>query len=322
MIKEAYILVKPFFKGQLRVYARLGGLLILALSLSQVLLTYMFNSWRGRFYDAIQAYDWPVFTRELLYFSLLAAAAIVLYTMTNFIIQRYTLTWRKWKTETFLEQWRLRTHREIFIDNPDQRIQEDIMLFTDLISRLFTGFMAAILTLGVFTPILWSLSEKVVFLGYNVSGGLWWASLIFTVAGGGFCFWLGNRLAPTQYNNQRLEADFRYSLVKFRKHEYDGISPPLNKFAILVDNYKLLYHQFKVFGFSSSTYFQIAIILPFLLAAPSFFAHALTLGTLMQIANAFDVVNSSMSYLLDRWLDITKLKSVTSRLYEFSQEVK
>lgn len=317
MIFRVYKLLKPFFKGSKKWYARWVGFSILALAVADVALTYLFNEWRGKFYDAIQQLNFPEFTTQLLVFSVLAAISIVMYTMTNYLIQRYTLVWRAWQTDIFLKQY-----QKTEIDNPDQRIQEDVALFTDFVARLTLGLLTAALTLVVFTPILWSLSKEITFGSVYIPGSLWYISLLFSILGSWGCFWIGRKLWSTQYSNQKLEADFRYGLVKLREEVlHKEESSIRTTFTALLKNYVMLYNQFKIFGFARSTYFQAAIILPFFVAAPSYFSGAIQLGALMQIAHAFNVVNESMSYLLDRYLDITKLKSVTNRLIELSDEL-
>ena len=89
-------------------------------------------------------------------------------------------------------------------------------------------------------------------------------------------------------------------------------------FKVLTDNYIVLYNNLKYFGFARSTYFQAAIIVPFIVVAPAYFSGAIGFGVLMQIVHAFGVVNTNMSYLLDNYLDITKLKSVSARLIELT----
>ncbi len=318
MIPKLYRLLKPFFKGSMKKYAIWMGLLVVTLSVAQVGLTFLFNAWRGRFYDAIQAYEVNTFWYEFMVFTVLAMIAVVVYTLGNYALQLYTVKWREWQTHEFLDKWVITPE----IDNPDQRVQDDIRLFTDLVARLFTGFMNALLSIIIFTPILWSLSKSITLFGYHIEGSLWYASAGFTLLGSVLCFRLGKKLNPLQYSNQRTEANFRFEMVKLREGKIFAYNPSLrDSFNIVLYNYRHLYQQFKVFGFASSSYFQIAIILPFLIAAPSYFTHAITLGILMQIGNAFDVVNQSMSYLLDRWIDITQLQSVTNRLTELSEKL-
>jgi putative ATP-binding cassette transporter len=148
---------------------------------------------------------------------------------------------------------------------------------------------------------------------------LWYISFLFAVLGSWGCFWVGRKLWGLQYANQKKEADFRYHLVKLRDDPRNKDQAGLTGlFKVLTDNYVVLYKNLKWFGFARSTYFQAAIIVPFIVVAPAYFSGAIGFGVLMQIVHAFGVVNTNMSYLLDNYLDITKLKSVSARLIELT----
>ncbi len=324
-MKQAFSLIKPFFKAKPK-YAYGGAVLLLAFSAGIVGLTAAFNTWRGAFYDAIQNYDVAAFWHQLSIFCILAAVAIIVYTLQTYTLQIYTLKWRLWYTNKLIVEWH---HKQQLSGNPgqvenaDQRIQEDVRLLTRLVADLGTGIVGAVATIAVFTPVLFDLSTHVVLFGYNLSGSLWYLSTLFAILGSAFCFWVGKPVPAMQYSNQAVEANFRYKLVEKRQgKEGVGLGHLDDSLYWVNHNYRLLFARFKLFNLSSNTYYQCAIIVPFLVAAPSYFGHLLTLGLLMQIAHAFNVINDSMTYLLNRYLDIAELRSAVTRLYEFEQTLK
>ncbi len=324
-MKQAFTLVKPFFKANPK-YAYGGATLLLAFSAGIVGLTAAFNTWRGAFYNAIQEYDVTAFWHQFGIFCILAAVAILVYTLQTYTLQIYTLKWRLWYTNHLIVEWHHKTQLSGTngqVENADQRIQEDVRLLTRLVADLGTGIVGAVATIVVFTPVLFDLSTHVVFFGYYISGSLWYLSTFFAVFGSLFCFWIGRRVPAMQYSNQAVEASFRYTLVEKRqKKEGVGVGHLEDCLHWVNSNYRQLFKRYKLFNLSSNTYYQCAIIVPFLVAAPSYFAHLLTLGLLMQIAHAFGVINDSMTYLLNRYLDLAELRSAVTRLYEFEQTLK
>lgn len=323
MIRQIVNLSKPFFK-QSKAYAIGMGLVIILISLSTVYLSFLFNEWRGRFYDALQAMQVGVFWHEMIVFSVLAAFAIIAYTLQAYFTQRYALVWRIETSRHYLRKWVQRGDRGA-LENSDQRIQEDLRGYTKQVATLFVGTADALAMILVFTPVLLQLSATTPVFGHIIPGSLWVISFIFAVGGSAACFWIGRKVPGLEYLNQRVEANFRYNLVEIRQTDeiYQDIPASLDKHVEEVYiNYKAMFHQFKLFGFASNAYFQIAIIVPFTIMGSGFFTGAITLGVLMQVANAFDRMNSAMTYLLDRYLDIAELQSVVVRLTEFEETLK
>ncbi len=321
LIRDVIVLSKDFFTGTEKRYAIGMSSTILALSLSTVGLEFLFNAWRGRFYDALQTLNAPVFWQEVITFSILAACFILVATLSTYLLQCFSLRWRLYTTHQFLTKWSALDDRSK-IENGDQRIQEDLRIFTRQVPALFSGVVNATAIIIVFTPILYSLSTHVpvAFIGVQ-PGSLCLIALVFALGGSYFCFKLGRKIPTTEYNNQRVEANFRYKLVQLKDvKKAQNVSFDSTTYDLKM-NYTELFKQFKIFGFASGTYFQAAVIIPYLLIGGGFFTAAITLGVLMQVAQAMGKMNDSMSYLLDRYLDIAELKSVVRRLTEFRESL-
>ena len=119
-----------------------------------------------------------------------------------------------------------------------------------------------------------------------------------------------------------VEAKFRKSLVRCEDNKNShSVKEMLNQFKELKYNYYKLYDNYKYYSLWENMYFQAGVVIPYLVASPQYFAGAITLGTLVQIGNAFDKIHESMSFFTDNWLTVTELKSVVLRLKEFEKDI-
>ncbi len=218
----------PYFRGDDRFagWLILGG--VIGLELGIVALNVLFNQWNARFYDAIQNKNWDSFQRELLIFTLLAAAFIVGAVYQIYLQQWLRIRWRQWMTANYLQRWlehgvhyRMRVVGDP-ADNPDQRIAEDLELFALRTIEIGIGLIGAVLTLVSFVVILWSLSGAAAFPLFGstitIPGYLVWAALIYAVLGTIVTHYIGRPLIALNFNQQRYEADFRYHLVRVREN--------------------------------------------------------------------------------------------------------
>src|SRR5262245_30072877 len=218
----------PYFRSEDR-WA--GGLLlgaILAIELAQVGVAVLLNSWNARFFDALQQKNASAFGYELLVFSGLVTAFILLAVYQLYLSQWLQIRWRQWMTNRLLNAWldsstayRMQLSRDS-ADNPDQRIAEDIKLFVANTLSLGTGLLGSVVTLGTFVVILWGLSNAVPLSlgGYAVSipGYLVWVAIIYAVAGTFVSHRIGQPLVDLDIEQQRREADFRAGLMRVREN--------------------------------------------------------------------------------------------------------
>ena len=141
---------------------------------------------------------------------------------------------------------------------------------------------------------------------------LFWVSVI-----------IGRKLPQLEYNNQRVEAAFRKSLVRCEDNkDSHALEHLYGQFRDLKYNYYKLYDNYKYYSLWENLYSQTGVVIPYLVVAPQYFAGAITLGTLVQIGNAFGKIHESMSFFTDNWLTVTELRSVVRRLNEFEQDIK
>lgn len=300
-MKGIWYLLKPFYTGKEKIYARYMGLFLMVLSLSSIAMSYFFLEWYGDFYNALEAKDYAAFKYQLWKFVVLAGIGTVLYTFTRYWNMTYALRWRRFLTFYLLPKW------SKDIEGSSQRIQEDCLKFAKMAESLFLGVLNSVGTLVVFSPILWELNKAVY---PEFDGLLWIIAAGYSFFGLTFSFIIGRKLPLLEYNNQKAEAAFRTSLELQLGNE-----PRL--FDIVKDNYMRLFNQYKIFNFWTGVFFRVSMLLPYFLVGHLFFEGIITLGILIQVAKSFDKIQGSMSYLIDNWTTITELQSVIKRLVEF-----
>jgi putative ATP-binding cassette transporter len=325
-------LVIPYFKSEEWPYAVPLLVGAIALTFTGVGFEVLFNEWNRRFYDAIQNKNEPVFWQEAIFFSWLAMLYIVNAVARAIVSPYLRLRWRRWLTRHYMAHWldgrgyyRIELQRSI--DNVDQRIAEDLNYLGQYTMQLFLGFLTAVGTLLSFIFILWILSGplSLSFIGLDVviPGYMAIAAVIYAVVGSFFANLVGRRLIPLNFMQQRYEANFRFSLVRVRENAeaialYNGErreAEVLNtRFAdVFANGWRVLFTQVQL-AFYQTGYGQIAIIFPLVVAAPRYFAGAITLGILMQIASAFGQVQGALSFFVDNYTGLAELRAVMDRL--------
>ena len=340
-LRAAWHLAWPFWTGDEKWSARALLGVIIALNLTTVWLNVRFNVWNNDFYNALQAYDWAQFWWQFAVFGMIATALIVVGVYQLYLRQLLQIRWRRWMTERFLGDWlgdkayyRLQLDHAS-TDNPDQRIAEDLDRFTSLSLALSLGLMSSVVTLFSFLFILWTLSGALaVPLGhgsyFNIPGYLVFAALIYAVGGTWLTQRIGKPLSGLLFNQQRYEADFRFSLVRLREHaegvaSFGGESREMSLFQNLFDrvvaNWRNFIRRRKQLNWFTSGYDQVAIVFPYIVSAPRYFTHQIKLGGLMQIASAFRQVQDALSFIVSSYTEIAEYQSVVERLRGFRSRV-
>jgi putative ATP-binding cassette transporter len=292
----------------------------------------LFNDWNRRFYDALQNKEEATFWTEIKTFCWIAALFIAIY-VTRAIVSPYLrLRWRRWLTRRYLAHWfddrgYYRIELERKIDNADQRIAEDLRQLGEYTMILFLGFLQAVATLFSFIFILWTLSGPLslapIGIDVTVPGYMAVAAIAYAVVGSLLANLVGRRLISLNFLKQRYEANFRFGLVRVRENA-EGIALyrgeereayELNaRFAdVFANGWRVLFTEAQLSLYTVS-YNQLAIIFPFLVTAPRFFAGAITLGIMMQTASAFGQVQSALSFFVTNYTNLAELRAVLDRL--------
>lgn len=327
-------LMRPYWKSEEKTRAAFLLIFIITLNLAGVFLLVKLNYWNNDFYNALQNRDFDAFTRLIGDFSLLAFFYILSAVYALYLRQMLEIKWRRWMTRQYLERWldnRMYYRLQLAggTDNPDQRISEDLRLFVQLTLALSIGFMKAVVTLVSFIFILWQLSGTftVPVLDIAIPGYMVFIALSYAVVGTYLTQKIGRPLIKQNFDQQRYEADFRYSLVRLRENcesiaFYRGEIPEgevfRTRFTNVVDNFwKIMKRQKKLTWFTSG-YSQIAIIFPIIIAAPRYFSGQMQLGGLLQTVNAFGKVQDALSFFIDNYTAFAEWRAVIARLEGFA----
>ena len=336
-LRQAWDLAWPYWKSEEKGSAI--GLLtaIVALTLIMVWLNVRFNYWYNDFYDALQQYQWSMFWWQFAIFGMLALSFIVVGVYSAYLQGILHIRWRRWLTERFLGNWlenqsyyRMQLGQTT-TDNPDQRIADDLNRFANQSLDLSLGLFNAIVTLLSFLSILWTLSGALTIpLGGDVEiaipGYMVFAALIYAIGGTMATRLIGMPLIRLRFDQQRYEADFRFSLVRLRENAenvafYGGEARELasfqDRFARVVANWWRIIKRRKKLTWFTYGYGQVAIVFPFLVAAPRYFDKAIQLGGLMQISSAFRQVQESLSFIVNSYNEIAEYQAVVQRLAGF-----
>jgi vitamin B12/bleomycin/antimicrobial peptide transport system ATP-binding/permease protein len=314
---------------------------VIALNLFAVWLNVRLNRWNNDFYNALQQYNWSEFWRQFGIFGIIAFALIVDAVYSLYLRQILHIRWRRWLTEHFLRRWlddqqyyRMQLDQSV-TDNPDQRISDDLDSFATMSLGLSLGLLSSFVTLVSFLSILWVLSGALtVPLGggarISIPGYMVFAALIYAVAGTFLTRWIGYPLVRLGFNQQRYEADFRFSLVRLRENAenvafYGGEARELDtfqtRFGRIIENWWGIIRRRKKLTWLTTGYGQLAIVFPFIVAAPRYFNKVIQLGGLMQIASAFGQVQDSLSFIISSYTEIAQYQAVVQRLSGFGERM-
>jgi vitamin B12/bleomycin/antimicrobial peptide transport system ATP-binding/permease protein len=340
LLHEAWRIARVYWTSEEKwsAWGLLG--LIVAINLGNVYVGIQMNGWNRGFYNALQIFDSGELLHQLGWFFLIASSGVTLTVTALYFNQMLQIRWRRWLTEKYVKAWltnqayyQLQLKGEI--DNPDQRISEDIQLFTTQACTLGINLFTSIVGMGSFLFILWGLSGPAAiplgkFGAVYIPGYLVWAALLYA----GLATWIttkvGRPLVPLNFLKQRFEGDFRFSLVRVRENaesvaSYGGEKVELGlfkeRFHSVADNFRRIMKRQMRLGSFTSSYGQVAFVFPYLVVAPRYFAKQMPLGGLMQVVNAFVYVSDRLSYVITAYSDIVAWLAVTERLAGFDQKL-
>jgi vitamin B12/bleomycin/antimicrobial peptide transport system ATP-binding/permease protein len=333
-------LAHPYFFSEHRWTGRTLLFAVIAIELTTIWINVLINQWNVAFYDAIQDRNWDVFIWQLEYFTILATCWVILKVYENYLNSWLLIRWREWMTEQYLERWLSHAnHYRMQLlgdpaDNPDQRVAEDIRSFIDTTLFISVGLLSSIVSFFSFVFILWGLSDEapLVLFGVNVAipGYLVWVAIAYSILGTVLTHFVGRELISLNFNQQRYEADFRFNLVRVRENgeqiallegEPFERQRLLVRFAAIIGNWFGIMTRTMKLGFFTNGFGQFAIVLPYFVASPAYFARAIQLGDLMQIANTFSNLQAALSFFVDAYSRLAEWRAVIARLEGFDASI-
>ncbi len=351
LLSDAWRLAAPYYRSNERWFARLLLASIVGLSLFLVAMNVVLSYWNRAFFDSLQNKDQEAFVNLLLFyrsgeagfmpgFVWIAAVYIPVAIYRTYLNQWLQIRWRRWMTEHLLRDWLSdRAYYTISLttdpgnsgtDNPDQRIAEDLKGFVDDTLRLGLGLMSNVVTLLNFAFILWSLSGVLNLFGIPIPGFMLWAAVIYAVVGSWLTHLVGRPLVPLNFQQQKAEADFRYSLVRLRDNTegvalYAGEAEEQRilhgRFGAVASNWYQIMRRNKLLNALIAGYEQLAAIFPIVVASPRYFSGAITLGGLTQTSGAFARVQGALSWFIEAYASLADWRATVIRLTTFRRAV-
>ena len=333
-------LAHPYFFSEDRRAGRILLASVILIELSLVAINVMLNRWQNTFYNALQDRAWDAFIDQVLIFLLLAGSYVVLAVYQLYLQQWLQIRWRAWMTRRYLDHWLAGSnHYRMQLlgdaaDNPDQRIADDIRLFSDKAISIGTRILGAFVQFVSFVVILWALSAEapLVLFGYEVSipGYLVWAALLYAIVGTAATHWIGKPLINLNFMQQRYEADFRFNLVRVRenseqialmKGEAAEDMRLQHRFSFVINNWRAIMSRTKRLTMLTASYAQAATMFPFLLVGPAYMVGKIQLGALMQTVSAFTSVREALSIFVDVYRELAEWRAVIARLDGFDAAI-
>lgn len=305
------------------------SLALLALTVAQVWLAIWTNYWNGALFNALGERSMNLFLKQIGTFVVIFLLTMGVTALHLYVKRLLQLGWRQWLTERVLERWMARgQHYQLIFtpgehDNPDGRIAEDIRIITETSIALLHTLVYSILILGTFIDILMSVSRAVTVPGTQIPGYMVMLAFLYAGIGTVLGVLLGRPLVRTTNLLQTAEANFRFGLARSRENS-EAIAllrgePVERRHSLrLFDDIERTWN-WQTWAYNgivsfSSGYGALLPVFPILVAAPQFITGAITLGVLMQAAQAFQKLTSALSWPIDNLGDMAKCRASADRV--------
>ena len=348
--RQFWRITGDYFKGRQSapVWAVVGLLLLSAILVVRinVLLSYYAND----LFSALQVTFQPDSARNtgiqgfwatILVFAVLAVCYVARTLADLYLTQRFIMRWRIWLSRRFIDDWlddyayfRSQFSRRP-IDNPDQRIQQDIDIFTAGVGGepnnpshtsdrlLLFGAVQSVVAVFSFGAILWRLSGPLTLGSVTVPRALFWVVIFYVLAATIVAFVIGRPLIRLSFMNELLNAGFRYALVRLRDASaavglYRGENAERRvlkgRLTAVMDNYGNWRNRMVLFTGWNLSLSQAIDPLPFIVQAPRLFAREISLGDIFQSATAFHTIHNSLSFFRDAYDSFASYRAAIIRL--------
>lgn len=313
--------------------------LIILINLGQVAVSVQLSYWGRAWFDTIQNKNAVEFWRLLYMVWIPWVALLITSNLIEYVLENtLKIRWRAWMTRRLTGRWLDDgTHYRLNligngVDNPDQRIQEDINKYILTTYSLSITLIQQISSLISFAVILWGLSANLTLPGTQstIPGLLLWIAIAYAAIGTAVTHFIGRALIPLYFAQEKYEANFRFGLARLRE-----FSEPIallngepteqkrlgNLFTDLVANFFRIVHVRKWLNGFVQLYGSLNSVVPYVIVAPFYFAGSVTLGAMQQTAGAFARVDSALSFFIDRYATLADFKAVVDRLNGFNASI-
>ena len=311
-------------------------LLIVALTLVSVRISLVYSEWYNNMYTSLQEFNQAVFWQQMGLFCVIAACAVSTSLASYYIEQRFIISWIAWLNDELTNKWM--TNRAYYktqylsanLDNPDQRIQQDVQSYVKTTLSLSTGVIDAVTSMISYTILLWGLAGPMLVLGVEIPHMmvfLVFAYVIFTTL---IAFWLGRPLIHLNFTNERLNANYRYSLIRVKEYAesiafYAGEKVEQNQLyrqfrAVISNMWNIVFRTLKFSGFNLIVS-QISVVFPLLIQVGRYFEKQIKLGDLMQTLQVFGKLHTNLSFFRNSYDNFAGYKATLDRLTGFTYAI-
>ena len=299
------------------------------------------NRWNGQFFDALSAKDFNGFLHNIGLFFVLMTVLLTLVVAQTLLQELLKLELRRFLTVHLADLWlmRARPYRLVFAGdigaNPDQRVQEDTRKLAELTAELAAGLVQQLFMLTTFIGVLWSLSSTIAlpFGGdlVTIPGYMVWCALIYAGIGSLVAFAVGQPLVRLNAERSQKEAELRFALVRLTENaesvgflhgerdERLALNQPIDA---VVGVLRAIAYKTARLTWVTSGYGWLSLIVPVLVAAPGYFAGAVTFGGLMRLVDAFTQVQASLRWLVENVAKIADWRAALQRVMRFEEELR
>ncbi|MET0791696.1 MAG: ABC transporter ATP-binding protein/permease [Polyangiaceae bacterium] len=316
-------IAKPFWFGEQKWIGRGMLALLVLLLIGRTEFIVVFNTQSGEFTSALAAHDSTRFWHSMRVFGTALVVAVPVYGAYYYVRDRLGITWRRYLTHRFLHKYL--SNRAFYdltsnhsIDNPDQRIAEDIAAFTQKSLTFLLEIVSALLQLIAFSGVLWAISKTMV-----------WVLVAYALFGTTVTFFVfGRPMIGLNFQQLRKEADFRFSLIRIRENA-EGIAfyrgeeregqHVRERFSALFENYKKLIRRTLGLNLFQYLYSFLQYALPSVIIAPRILSGELEVGRAVEAGGAFAAMLSALTVFVDNFETLSAFAAGIERLHGFKK---
>ncbi|KAJ3694266.1 hypothetical protein LUZ60_009746 [Juncus effusus] len=320
LLRRFWKVAAPYWSSEDKVQARLRLAVVFALTLATTGISVGFNFLGRDFYNALSNKDQDQFMKQLLYYLGAFAVGIPIFVLRDYARETLSLRWRSWMTTYYMKRYfKNQTFYKIqsqsIIDNPDQRIVDDLSAFTGTALAFSLTLFNAAVDLISFSNIL-----------FGIYPPLFIVLIVYSLGGTALSVYLGKGLVSLNFMQEKKEADFRYGLVRVRENAesiafYGGEE---NELQLLIDRFKRAFENLsellissRNLDFFTSGYRYLIQILPAAVVAPMYFTGKIEFGVINQSVSAFNHILTDFSLIVYQFQAISAFSAVIDRLGEF-----
>ncbi|MEY3182447.1 MAG: hypothetical protein RLZ35_432 [Pseudomonadota bacterium] len=317
-----------------------GIVALIIMSFFSVYVSVLMNDWSKNFFNAISDKDKSAFLKQVIIYIPLAAIFLADFCTRAYFASWYAFRWRQWQTKTLQNRWLAQKNyyrmplKHNVIDNPDQRIANDLSQITMGIINLFQQFFREGVNFITFSVLLWGLSDTIPMSAFGISvaipGFLVWIALLYAFFGVIIVFRVGRPLIDLNRKQEQCEADFRYGLMRIfeRREEIATLGGEETEqahlrslFRALTHNYYQILKQSIFINLFQNFYLNAQLFIPLFIVGPAYFAGSITLGVLMQARGMFREISDSLLSIVGSYQNIASLIASMQRVILFKEHM-